>query len=312
MLHRPSSTPIIERNSLLFRSRAQSGFCWKHHLLVLVSLGVTGLLLTSCGGSSTKQPAPLASVVPAAVASPTPAATPIEVPGGIRVTNPIVEERWGSFVLTPDVEKTSSEIRNANATTPARRTDFPWMEGENVWDHRLALRPTSASAAALDPRVPVPSFVPGQEEFLAAYVLGDERGPVNGGIAYGRTSHPDWKAYGGGLQGGNDHTIWVAWSVLYSQPAVFLAHAEPIPANAATVEQASIVQETTQKVTVRGYPGIIRVWSGRGGQSLFGARVPSVALNWYEGDVWWTVQASFLSPAEVLQVAESIRTTATQ
>lgn len=42
-------------------------------------------------------------------------------------------------------------------------------------------------------------------------------------------------------------------------------------------------------------------------QNLYGSRLPSVTINWYEGPLLWTVQPSFLAPDDALAVAESIR-----
>ena len=65
--------------------------------------------------------------------------------------------------------------------------------------------------------------------------------------------------------------------------------------------------DETRKVTVHGYPAIMRLYSTRGNGDTYPYRVPSVALNWFEGDVAWAFQSHFLSPDEAIRAAESIR-----
>lgn len=81
------------------------------------------------------------------------------------------------------------------------------------------------------------------------------------------------------------------------------------PVNANTLDDATLVETELRKVTVRGQPGIVRVWAPQGSQNMYSSRFPTVIVNWFEADLLWTVQSTFLSVDEALAVAESIQPT---
>jgi hypothetical protein len=146
---------------------------------------------------------------------------------------------------------------------------------------------------------------------LAASVVADANGPADGAVAYIRRSHPDVLRYGRPEVGPQDRSLLIAWSGRYTRPAYAVAHDHPRPLNAKMLEDSSLVEESLSPVEIQGYRGLLRVWSVRGQQSLYGGRLPSVILNWYGYGILWTVQSMFLSVDEALAVAESIRPTVT-
>jgi len=61
---------------------------------------------------------------------------------------------------------------------------------------------------------------------------------------------------------------------------------------------------------VKGNKAILRPYSARGGRgNTYSVGVPSLALNWLEGDVLWSFHSHFLSVNDALRAAESISLT---
>lgn len=215
-------------------------------------------------------------------------------------------ERWGDFVLVDDLSTAPRMVEGAGP-----RWNFPWPDDVNVWDHTNARVTRDPQEAERDERVPLSTTVPGEEEFLAASIVADEHGAADGAVAYIRRSHPDISRYGRPETGPQDRTLFIAWSARYTWPAYAEAHDDPRPFNAKTLEDSSLIEELLSPVDILGYRGLLRVWSVRGRQSLYGGRLPSVILNWYADGILWTVQSIFLTVEEVLAVAEGIRPTVT-
>jgi hypothetical protein len=216
---------------------------------------------------------------------------------------PVVKERWGDFVLSPDASKETHV-----AEFPARRRDFSFQEGESPFSHRFARRLPDAAAASRDPRVPWPGYVPKGEEFLSAFVLDDGSGAISGNLSFLRRDHPDVLTYAtpaGVLP--SDGSVKIFWAAWNSRPAYMTAHVDPVPVNAGPDGKATVVEDNFRKVRVRGHEGILRTWKSVGERNMYGARLPTVIINWWEDDVWWAVQSFFLTPEEALRVAESIR-----
>ncbi|MGI8926443.1 MAG: hypothetical protein ACR2HN_07320 [Tepidiformaceae bacterium] len=211
-------------------------------------------------------------------------------------------ERWGDFVLTAD--KTLPRVTEH----PASRADFPWDDTEGPWDHHLADITNDEAAARADGRVPFPAYVPATERFLVANVLADERGPAEVWLAFIEPSRGEIRLSRSTRPAdGNDATLKIVWTLRAPRPLYLTAHNGPIPINAPSLDAATAVEDEIRKVTVRGQPGILRLWSGRQGQDMYGTRFPTVILNWFEGPVFWAVKSYFLSVDEVLRIAESIR-----
>ncbi|MBI5949366.1 MAG: helix-turn-helix transcriptional regulator [Chloroflexi bacterium] len=211
-------------------------------------------------------------------------------------------ERWGDFVLA----------LNPPAVVvpefPAPRGDFPFIDGEGPWDHHLALLIGDEARARADGRVPFPQYVPASEDFLVASILADAAGTAEVWLGFIQADKSVVHLSSGDRPAdGNDATLKIGWSLRFGRPRYVQAHTGPIPLNAPDLAGATAVEDELRKVTVNGRPGIMRLWSGRQGQDMYGARLPTVILNWFDGPVLWAVHAYFLSPDEVLKVAESIR-----
>ena len=124
--------------------------------------------------------------------------------------------------------------------------------------------------------------------------------------AFIRSSHPDVAQFASAEIVPSDRTLLVAWTARVGKPMYCDGREGPVPLNASKLEEATVVQDAIERVMVNDHPGILRLWSPRHQQPMYGARLPTIILNWYEGPILWTVQSSFLNAAEVLQVAESI------
>jgi hypothetical protein len=156
--------------------------------------------------------------------------------------------------------------------------------------------------------------VPPGEEFLVALILDDGKGAADGAVAFVASAHPDVARYAPrGERNGDDGTLLVAWTRRFPRPVVLQSHVGPIGISGLPLDRARVQEDSITKVTVRGHEGVVRTWSPRAAdQNMYGGRLPTVLLNWFEGDVLWSVQSYFLTPDEVLKVAESIRPTITR
>jgi hypothetical protein len=214
-------------------------------------------------------------------------------------------ERWGEFLLHDDL--------SAIDTTPEAlgpRADFEWLEGEGPWNHHLGRTYSDSSGAQADPYVPIPAWAPPEESFLAASVLADGQGASESLIAFIRQGNSDVETYKRPFNAaptGDDRTLMVMWSLRYSRPFYMQDTGVPQPINSRSIEGATVVQDALVKVTVRGIPAILRRWSPGRGQNMYGARLPTLILNWYEGARLWSAQSTFLGEAELIRVAESSR-----
>lgn len=222
---------------------------------------------------------------------------------------PIVRERWGDFVLSPDASLETHETEFS-----AERPEFPWLEGESPWTHRFAKPFTTSALAQADSRVPWPSYVPPGEEFLAASVLDDGSSAADGLVAFINSGNPDVSKYArrDGVRSGDDGTLKISWSRRFSRPAYMTAHVEPLPVNGTSLNDATVVEVDFRKVDINGSQGVLRVREPRGVQSMYGSRLPTVIINWWAGPIFWSVQSTFLTPDDTLKVAQSIRSAVTK
>lgn len=222
---------------------------------------------------------------------------------------PIVRERWGDFVLSPD-----ASLEAHKTEFPAQRPGFSWLEGESPWTHRFAKQSTTAATAQADLRIPWPAYVPAGEDFLAASVLDDGSSAADGLVAFINSGNPDVSKYArrDGVRTGDDGTLKISWSRRFSRPAYMTAHVEPLPVNGTSLSDATVVEVDFRKVDINGSKGVLRVWEPRGAQSMYGSRLPTVLINWWDGPVYWSVQSTFLTAGEALRVAQSIRPTVTK
>lgn len=224
--------------------------------------------------------------------------TPTVLPGDSQAgTEP---ERWNDFVLAQDAET----IVRSNEQ-PGPRASFEWPHATGPWDHPSGSIVTDELPARANPLIPLFEPAPTAERFVAATVLGDEDGPAEVWVAYLREGLETVALSRGRTRAAapDDATITLGWSLwrgkpLYVSPLVDDRQLDPPPA---------VRLDRTEKVTIRGYPGIMRVYSTRGHGDTYPYRVPSVALNWYEGDVYWFMQSHFLTPDQALRVAGTIR-----
>lgn len=150
--------------------------------------------------------------------------------------------------------------------------------------------------------MPLLTYVPTGEEFLNASMLQDSKGVADVWVTYIRSelrtpkSSPD------------DATITVVWSLRRPSPI----YVTPLRATAArrdpqVLQAPAVILDRTEKVEVNGHKGVMRIYIARRGGDTYPYRSPSVAINWFEGDVSWAFQSIFLSPEEALKAAESIR-----
>jgi hypothetical protein len=217
-------------------------------------------------------------------------------------------ERWGGFVLSPDA---ATETRTTDV--PPRRPGIAWQEGEGLWDNSFAHLIEDEQSARADPKIPWPASLPDGETFLAANILADSQGSLGGMVAFLRRNHPDLQAYArrDGRTTGDDASLFISWSLRFGQPAYFTNHAGLAPVNGTSLPDATVVEDELQKVTINGDKGILRTWRPQNGQVMYQSRFPTVTINWFHGDVAWTLQSTFLAPEEALRVAESVRETDT-
>jgi hypothetical protein len=222
-----------------------------------------------------------------------PVATATPLPGDILAgTRP---ERWGDFLLAQDSETLDSRVeRPAPATLSGNR------EGSGLLDYPTPHLTDEARARA-DPRLPLLGFLPPGEEFFAANVLEEPgQGAVAGFAAYIRSDlrikpNPSRPA-----QPGSDETILVYWNRLTAAPlGVTPLHELP--------GRRIAYLQRTEKVTVRGNPGVMGIYTPRDGGDPYVTRYPSVLIRWFEGDVLWLFASYYLTPDEALRTAESIR-----
>ncbi len=208
-------------------------------------------------------------------------------------------ERWNDFVLAQDAQ---TIVRAGE--TPGPRASFEWPDATGPWQHPRSEITFAVTVAAGDPRIPLMIAPPAGESVLAANVLGDEGGVAEVVVAYLREGlgivrlpHGDRKA------SPDDATITIVASLWRGKPL----YVSPLRDERVMDPAPAVRLDETRKVTVHGYPAIMRLYSTRGNGDTYPYRVPSVALNWFEGDVAWAFQSHFLSPEEALHAAESLR-----
>jgi hypothetical protein len=208
-------------------------------------------------------------------------------------------ETWHDFVLAQDAE---TIVRLDEQ--PGPRADFEWPHATGPWQHPAGALIESEAGAVQDGRVPLLSHPPAGHNYLAAAVLGDEAGVAEVWVAYLREGleRVSFDRGGGRPAGPDDATITIVRSLwrgkpLYVSPLVDDRQGDGAPA---------VRLVDTRKVEVDGRPAIMRLYATEDGAPTYPFRVPSVALNWFEGDVSWAFQSHFLSPEEALAAAESI------
>ena len=219
-------------------------------------------------------------------------------------------ERWGGFDLSLDA-KTASEAGG----TPGPRHDFPLTDSHSPWSSPLTTRLTTEAVARGDARVPYPEWIPTGESLVEAAVLEDENGAASAMVGFLIRDHPEVSQYArpGGGTTGDDADVKISWNAMLGRPAYMLVHEQPAAVDSTSVDTATVLEDPLIKVRVKGHEGIMRVWKpAPGAASMYGRRLPTVTINWYEGPIFWSVQSTFLSPEDALRLAESIRPTVTE
>jgi hypothetical protein len=264
-------------------------------LIQRVTLGflLTAVLLVACSGEeddSSAGPTPAATETAPEATGPSVAVTPL--PGDTVAGTP--PERWGDFLLAQDANSLDRRVER-----PAPATSNWNRHGAGLLDYPTP-HSTDEAMAHADLRVPLLSSLPPNEEFFAANVLEEPgQGAVEGFAAYIR---PDLRTAQSSrpAQAGGDETILVFWSRLAAAPlAVTPLREQP------GLRIAYLVR--TDKVTLRGNPGVMRLYAPRDGGDPYPTRYPTVLIHWFEGDVLWMFTSYFLTPDEALRAAESIR-----
>lgn len=228
--------------------------------------------------------------------------TPNEIEGAVLVSpDPHLLERFGDFLLAQDPDL----VVRANETQ-ATRADYEWPHGQSPWDAPGEPIELSSDRAKGDPRVPLLTAIPQGHEFFGSRVLGDTRGPVRAYAGYIRPELRTVKLPLGRSRAAtlDDATITITWSLLDGKPLYVVPVRTPGGPSALGV---AVMLDETYKLTLKRVPAILRLYSTRGRGDTYGYRVPSVALNWYEGDVAWSFHSHFLTPPDAIAAARSIR-----
>jgi len=145
---------------------------------------------------------------------------------------------------------------------------------------------------------------PTGESFLAANVLADSAGLAEVWVAYLREGFGTVRLpHGDRPTSPDDATISIVASLSRGKPL----YISPLRDERILDPAPGVRLDETRKVTVNGHPAIMRLYSTRGNGDTYPYRVPSVALNWFDGDTYWAFQSHFLSADEALRAAESIR-----
>jgi DNA-binding CsgD family transcriptional regulator len=212
-------------------------------------------------------------------------------------------ERWGNFVLTQD-----SQPLDRTVEVEAPRRDFSWPLDAGPWDHPQAKVTHDEVTARSDPRVPLLGVVPSGEEFLAASVLEDSVGTATVWVAYisgKELQQPDARQ----ALTPDAGTIKISWSLSPNIPVHISPLRTPDKERNPNAQGQAVFLDRTEKVSVKGQPGVMRIYQARRGGDTYPYRTPSVAINWIEGDVLWSFQSFFLTLDQALRAAESIRET---
>jgi len=247
---------------------------------IVAALGLVGAFAWSALLNDSAGRAGVPTVEPTAARSEAP------LPGDLAAGTP--PERWGDFVLAQDQ---AALIRSVERPAPASSSLD--REGRGLLDYPTPYS-TSESEARADARVPLLGSFPASEEFLAANVLEEPgQGAVEGWAAYIR---PELQP----AEPNADATILVFWTRLASAP-YYVTPLKESPG----LGSAFLVR--TEKVSVRGNQGVMRLYAARDGGDIYPTRYPSVLIHWFEGDVLWMFASYFLTPDEALRAAESTR-----
>lgn len=215
--------------------------------------------------------------------------------------DPDTLEIFGDFIFAQE----SGLIIRDKEVAPLRE-DYKWPHGFSPWDAPGEITELSHYRASADPRVPLLMSTPDTYEFLGSKVLGDASGPVRCYVGYIRPELRTIKLPFGRSRSAtlDDATITVTWSLLDGKPLYVV----PVRTSGeASPFGVAVLLDETYKLTLRGVPAILRLYSTRGRGETYDYRVPSVALNWFEDDVAWSFQSHFLTPKAAIKAAESIR-----
>ena len=213
-------------------------------------------------------------------------------------------ERWGDFVLAESLEGIDQTLERQGP-----RVDFRWPEGPSPFTHPNAHVIQSEAEARREPLLPFPSQTPAGTEFQSATILADSAGVAETIVTYIR---PELKTVELQRIDGtketrpatpDDATVTIYRSLRLGTP-MFIS---PLSENAST-SPATVILEETRKIEVNGHKGVMRLYRPKDGGDSYRYRIPSVALNWFEGEVHYAVQTHFMSPGEALSLAESIQT----
>jgi hypothetical protein len=269
-------------------------------LRLTLGIVLTAALLVACSGDKnevTERPRPAATEVSPGTTGPVFATTAL--PGDIVAGTP--PERWGDFLLAQDAKTLDRRVER-----PAPATLSGIREGAGLLDY-LTPHLTDEAKARADRRLPLLGSLPAGEEFFAANVREEPgQGAVEGFAAYIR---PELRTiqlsqFVRPAMPGGDETILVFWSRLHGAP-LGITPLRELPGRRIAYLQR------TEKVRVRGNPGVIRLYASRDGGDPYVTRNASVLIHWFEGDVLWIFASYFLTPDEALRTAESIRPVST-
>lgn len=219
------------------------------------------------------------------------------------MTNQAFPTRWGDFVLRSSAVGSAPPIEGVG---PAR--DAVWPEGVGPWEHPLPVEFRDESSARGNSFLPFPEFVPAGEQFLAANLIQDGPRVVDAAVAYMRSGIPLTTSPISDQPGSSptDRTLLVGYTGRYNRPAGIYHHVESVPVNGIDPRDATVFEDEVQLVEVQGNRGILRTWRSVD-QDLYLSRLPSVIVNWFNGPWFWSLQSSFLTTDEALEVANSIR-----
>jgi hypothetical protein len=212
-------------------------------------------------------------------------------------------ERWGNFVLAQDAQTASAVVE-----VPAPRRDFSWPDTVGPWDHPLAAVMYDELTAKSDARVPLLGAIPSGAEFFAAAVLEDSVGTATVWVAYIRTRERQQTNSSQPLTP-DAGTIKISWSLRADIPVQISPLRTPDRERDPNAQGPAVFLDRTEKVFVNGQPGVMRIYQARQGGDTYPYRIPSVAINWIEGDALWSLQSFFLTPDQALRAAESITET---
>jgi len=231
-----------------------------------------------------------------------------QLPGDKAAGTP--PERWGDFILGQDRDVFTDKIEHS-----AGRADFAWAHHGSVFEHPLVKHYTSEASARSDARVPVLKWLPPGEQFFGYHVVEDAKGWIQVCTTYLRPElrtvtlrRPGKETSRPALP--DEATIVISRSRRYPRPIRITPLRTPADKRSAQVKGPLALLDRTDKIKLKGESAILRTYSARGGRGdTYSVGVPSVALNWLEGDVLWSFQSDFLSVDDAIRAAESISLT---